>query len=174
MTDDKIKLIYEIAAKSFMLDANPTLYLTDDEVHNLSVRKGSLTDNERRKIEYHATMTEEILRQLPFPRKLANVTLFAGSHHEKLDGSGYPHGLAKAQLPLQAKILAIADIFEALTAKDRPYKKPMNLSQVISIMDSMKKDNHIDPDIFDLFISCQLHLHYAKKEMNPEQIDISE
>lgn len=174
MSDDKIDRIKNIASKTIVLNGETTPYLTEDEVHNLCIRKGSLTDNERGIIENHAKMTEEILSQLPFPQNLANVPKYAGSHHEKLDGSGYPHRLVKGELPLQARILAIADVFEALTAKDRPYKKPMSLSQAVKIMRFMKMDKHIDPDIYDLFISSRIHIDYAKKEMNPEQIDIPE
>lgn len=172
MTDEKRKRIRDIGAKIFVIDGKSRTYLTEDEINNLSIIKGSLTDDERRKVENHVTMTEEILGQLSLPRKLSNVPVFAGGHHEKLDGSGYPHGLAKAQLPLQSRIIAIADIFEALTAKDRPYKEPMSLSQALNIMDSMKKNGQIDTDIYDLFINCQLYLDYAKNEMNPDQIDI--
>lgn len=174
MSDDKIERVKDIASKSFLLNGETTPYITEDETQNLCIRKGSLTTDERGIIENHAKMTREILSQLPFPQNLANVPLYAGSHHEKLDGSGYPYHLDKESLPLQARILVIADVFEALTAKDRPYKEPMSLSQAVKIMGFMKMDKHIDPDIYDLFISNRLYIDYAKKEMNPEQIDIPE
>ncbi|WDN87605.1 hypothetical protein BuS5_00573 [Desulfosarcina sp. BuS5] len=97
---------------------------------------------------------------------------YAGAHHEKPDGSGYPRGLTSAQLPVQSKIMAIADIFEALTAGDRPYKKSMKLSEAIKIMDIMKKKRHIDPDIYDLFIKSRVYYEYAIKEMKKEQVDM--
>jgi response regulator RpfG family c-di-GMP phosphodiesterase len=173
MSDDRIERVKEIAGKTYSLNGEEEYYLSDDEVHNLCIRKGSLTDAERNIINNHAKMTQEILEQLPFPNRLTNVPVFAGGHHEKLDGTGYPNGLSAEDLPLQARILAIADVFEALTAKDRPYKKPMNLTQAVRIMGFMKKDKHIDPDIYDLFIEKRIYYDYAIKEMNPEQIDES-
>jgi len=171
MVDDKIDRIKTIARKEFQINGVRHPYLTDDEVENLTIRKGSLTNEERKIIENHALMTLKILDQLPFPRKLTRVPEYASGHHEKLDGSGYPRQLKAQDLSLQARIMAVADIFEALTAKDRPYKEPMKLSQAIKIMEFMKKDQHIDPDILDLFISSDLYLDYARKQMNPEQID---
>ena len=172
MDDDKIKKIKSIAEKTYLLDNKKHYYLTEDEVKNLCIRKGSLTKEERKIIENHAAMTLKILKQLPFPRKLANVPEYAAAHHEKLDGSGYPRGLTEKEMPFQSRIMAVADIFEALTAKDRPYKKAMKLSQAVKIMGFMKKDKHIDPDIYDLFINNHLFYDYAKKEMTPEQIDV--
>ena len=99
------------------------------------------------------------------------VPEIAAAHHEKLDGTGYPLGLKENQLSLQARIIGVADIFEALTAKDRPYKKPMNLSQALKILNFMKLDGHIDPNIHELFINNGLHREYAAKELDPDQID---
>ena len=171
MSDDKIDRIKEIATKTFVSPEGEQPYLTEEEVENLCIRKGSLTEKERKTIENHASMTKKMLNELPFPVKLARVSEYASSHHEKLDGSGYPLGLSKKELPLQSRIMVIADIFEALTAKDRPYKKPMNLSQAIKILGFLKKDKHIDPDIHDLFLERRLFYEYAQKEMAPEQID---
>jgi CheY-like chemotaxis protein len=112
-----------------------------------------------------------MLSELPFPKKLARVPQYAAGHHEKLDGSGYPDGLDEKTLPLQARIMAVADIFEALTAQDRPYKKPMPLSQAVKILGFMKKDRHIDPDVHDLFLSSKLFLKYAGQELAPAQFD---
>jgi len=174
MSDEYIARIEAIAAKTFFLDGQEQPYLDEFEVRNLSIRKGTLTDDERKIIEHHATMTMKILEQLPFPKILVKVPEYAGGHHEKLDGSGYPQGLAGDQLPIQSRIMAIADIFEALTAKDRPYRQPMKLSQVFRIMGFMKQDKHIDPDIFDLFINSRLYLQYARNALDPEQIDMPE
>ncbi|MFC1858509.1 HD domain-containing phosphohydrolase [Thermodesulfobacteriota bacterium] len=171
MSDENIQRISDIAARSYILNDKPHPYLNADEVKNLCIRKGTLTDEERKVIENHAMMSLKILQQLPFPANLANVPEYASSHHEKLDGSGYPRKLTENDLPLQSRIMAVADIFDALTAKDRPYKEPMKLSQVIKIMGFMKKDKHIDPDIYDFFIQSRLYYEYAQKEMNPEQID---
>ncbi len=171
MSDENIEALNVISQKTCTLLERTQPYLTEDELENLSIRKGTLADDERKIIENHATMTLKILKQLPFPRRLANVPEFAGGHHERLDGTGYPRKLTEKDLPLQTRILAIADVFEALTAKDRPYKKPMQLSQAIKIMGFMKNDRHIDPDIYDLFIQTGVYMEYAKKEMNPDQID---
>jgi HD-GYP domain-containing protein (c-di-GMP phosphodiesterase class II) len=113
-----------------------------------------------------------MLSQLPFPKKLHHVPTYAVAHHEKLDGTGYPLGLKADQLSLQSRIIAIADIFEALTAKDRPYKKEKNLSETLKIMGYMVKDKHIDPDLFDLFIKKKIYRDYAVRELSAQQIDI--
>lgn len=152
MDSARIARIEEIARKSYEIDGESRPYLTPDEVRNLSIPKGTITTGERRIIENHAEMTMKILEHLPFPRKLAKVPEFASSHHEKLDGSGYPHALSGDQLMVQARILAIADVFEALTAKDRPYKAPMKLTNAIRILEAMAKDGHIDPDLLQLFV----------------------
>lgn len=171
MDDAKIERIRGIAAKTFPLNGGQAAYLSADEVRNLTIRKGSLTDEERKIIENHAVVTTSMLEQLPFPKRLARIPVFAGSHHEKLDGTGYPNRLKAEDLPLQARILAVADVFEALTARDRPYKQPMKLSQALKILGFMKKDKHIDPDVFDLFVNTGLHRRYAEAELNPDQID---
>lgn len=171
MDEERLESLNSIAKKKFIIDGKPHNYLTDDELYNLSIRKGSLNDEERKIIEGHASLTNKMLEQLPFPKKLANVASYASGHHEKLDGTGYPLGLKADQLPLQARIMAIADVFEALTAGDRPYKQPMKLSQAVKILGFMKNDKHIDPDIFDLFIKEGIFQEYAKIELRPEQID---
>ncbi len=171
MSDEKIERIETIARKTYVMDGEAQNYLTPDEVQKLSIKKGTLTAKERAVIENHTTMTSKMLHKLPFPKLLAKVPDYAAAHHEKLDGTGYPQRLSKAEISVQARIMAIADIFEALTAPDRPYKKPMKLSQAIKIMGFMKKDHHIDPEIFDLFIESGIPFDYAQKEMNPDQID---
>ena len=112
-----------------------------------------------------------MLNQLPYPKHLRNVPAIAGGHHEKMDGSGYPKRLRKEDMPLTARMMAIADIFEALTAADRPYKKPKTLSESIRIMAKMKEEQHIDPDLFDLFLQSGVYLQYARQFLAPEQID---
>jgi HD-GYP domain-containing protein (c-di-GMP phosphodiesterase class II) len=174
MSDEKVARIKAIGSRIFLFKGKETPYLSENEQSNLCIRKGTLTDEERKIIENHAKMTFNITNCLPFPKRLARVPEYAAAHHEKLDGSGYPNGQGGDTLPLQCRILAIADIFEALTARDRPYKTPMSLSQAIKILGFMKKDGHIDPDIFDLFTESRTHFKYAKKEMNPEQIDITD
>jgi HD-GYP domain-containing protein (c-di-GMP phosphodiesterase class II) len=164
MSDDKIGRIKEIAAKTYLLPDGEHPYLIEEEIENLNVRKGSVTEKERRIIENHSAVAFKMLSQLPFPKKLHNVPLYASEHHEKLDGSGYPKGLTLINLPLQSRIIAVADIFEALTARDRPYRKPIDVSQALKIMDFMKKDNHIDPDIYELFVGTKLYEKYMEME----------
>jgi len=171
MDDDKLEKLQHIAQKTYRINGRQYPYLTENELLNLSIRKGNLTEEERKIIENHAELTFKMLNELPFPKKHAMVAEYAAGHHEKLDGSGYFRHLSKDDLPLQSRIMAIADIFEALTAKDRPYKAPMKLSQALEILSFLKKDGHIDPDIHDLVINSKLLLAYANAFMNPDQID---
>ena len=172
MTDDMIKRINEIANRQWTADGELKSILTDNEILNLCIRNGTLTEDERKIINNHARVTHMMLSQLPFPKKLKHVPYYAATHHERPDGSGYPLGLKGDQLPLQSRLLALADIFEALTAKDRPYKKGKTLSEVIKIMKFMVKDNYIDSELFDFFIKEQIYLDYAKEELAPQQIDL--
>ena len=146
--------------------------LNDAEVENLSIARGSLNDKERLVIQNHAAVTYKMLQSLPYPEHLKRIPEIASSHHETLDGKGYPRGLHDKELSIQARIIAIADVFEALTACDRPYKKAKNLSETLGIMNNMQKNRHIDADLYQLFIEKKLYLTYAKKYLNPEQIDI--
>jgi len=171
MDDDKLEKLQHIAKKKYHINGRQYPYLTENELLNLSIRKGNLTEEERKIIENHAELTFKMLNELPFPKKHAMVAEYAAGHHERLDGSGYFRHLSKDDLPLQSRIMAIADIFEALTAKDRPYKAPMKLSQALEILSFLKKDGHIDPDIHDLVINSKLLLEYANAFMNPDQID---
>lgn len=141
------------------------------EVHNLSVQRGTLNDGERKIINDHIVLTQEMLSQLPFPRHLKRIPAIAGNHHEKVDGSGYPQGLTGAQMGTSEKIMAIADVFEALTAADRPYKTPKTVSECVKILSFMKKDQHIDEDLFHLFLSSGVYKDYADRFLRPEQLD---
>jgi HD-GYP domain-containing protein (c-di-GMP phosphodiesterase class II) len=141
------------------------------EVYNLSIGRGTLTDEERYKINEHIVQTIKMLSHLPFPKQLRRVPEIAGCHHEKLDGTGYPRCLQKDNMSTEARIMAIADVFEALTAFDRPYKKGKTLSEAVKIMSFMSKDGHIDPDLFELFLKSGAYLEYANRYMRPEQID---
>ena len=145
--------------------------LSEDEVMNLSIERGTLNEDEREVVNNHIVATIKMLESLPFPKNLQNVPEYAGGHHEKMDGSGYPRGLKRNEMSVQARIMAIADIFEALTARDRPYKKGKKLSECLNIMGLMKKENHIDPDIFDVFIKSRVYLDYAEEFLDPKQID---
>ena len=141
------------------------------EVYNLSIGRGTLTQEERFKINDHMVQTIVMLEQLPFPKHLKRVPEYAGAHHETLIGTGYPRKLTKDDMSVPARIMAIADIFEALTAADRPYKAPKKLSDSIKIMSFMKKDQHIDPDLFKLFLESGVYRQYADMFLQPEQID---
>jgi HD-GYP domain-containing protein (c-di-GMP phosphodiesterase class II) len=172
MSDDKIERIEKIAKQQWNDKGETKPMLTEDEVYNLTIRKGTLTEEEREQINFHATMSNTMLEALPFPKKLARVPEIAGGHHEKLNGKGYPKGLDASQLTLEARILAIADIFEALTASDRPYKDAKKMSEVIKILGFMVKDGELDPDLLKFFYDQDLHIRYAKAELKPEQLDI--
>ncbi len=141
------------------------------ELYNLKVERGTLTTEERYKINNHVMQTIIMLEKLPYPKHLREVPAIAGGHHETMDGKGYPKKLDKEQMSLTARMMAIADIFEALTASDRPYKKAKKLSDSIRVMSFFKKDQHIDPDLFDLFLRSGVYLDYAQEYLDPEQID---
>ena len=146
-------------------------FLTDDEIKNLTIRAGTLTEEERRIINHHIEVTIVMLESLPWPRHLKNVPEYAGGHHERMDGKGYPRGLTRGQMSVQARVMGIADIFEALTAKDRPYKKGKTLTEALTILGKFKLNGHIDPDLFDIFMREQVYLRYAEQFLDPEQID---
>jgi len=141
------------------------------EIYNLTVRKGTLSQEERFKINEHIIMTIKMLDQLPFPEQLKRIPEYAGAHHETLIGTGYPKQLTKEDMSVPARIMALADIYEALTASDRPYKEPKKLSESIKILSFMVKDQHIDKDIFELFLTSGIYKEYGKKYLKPEQID---
>lgn len=144
---------------------------SNGEIENLCIKKGTLRDNERKHINDHIVATIKMLKSLPYPHHLKNIPEFAGGHHERMDGKGYPNGLTREEMSLPARVMGIADIFEALTSGDRPYKKAMPLSQALTILGKMKEENHIDPDLFDVFIHEKVYLEYAEKYLDPEQID---
>lgn len=171
MSLEKVRRLRSVAAQTFVVNGESRPYLLEDELANLSITKGSLTEAERKIIENHTVMTSKMLKALPFPKMYSRVPEYAAGHHEKLDGSGYPFGLRGDEIPLQARIMAIADVFEALTAKDRPYKQAMKLSQAVKILGFMVKDGHVDRDLFDLFVNTGVYRTYAERELNPEQID---
>lgn len=172
MEDEKIERVKRIAMRRWRdaKDQEQPL-LSDNEVYNLSIRKGTLTGEERKIINDHVVATIEMLSQLPFPKNLRRVPEYAGGHHERMDGTGYPKGLVEAQMSIPARMMAIADIYEALTAADRPYKKAMTLSQSLKIMKKMSQEKHIDADLFRLFVEAGVYRKYAQAHLKPEQID---
>jgi len=145
--------------------------LSREELENLQIGRGTLSIRERQIINNHVAVTIKMLESLPYPKHLRRVPEYAGGHHEKMDGTGYPHGLHRAEMSIPARMVAIADVFEALTANDRPYKKAMPLSQSLKILGRMKVDNHIDGDLFDVFMHDQVYLNYARQYLAPKQID---
>ena len=173
MGDDDVERVRQIAARyQWCNPAGEMVSLLDaDKLENLTIRAGTLTGKERQIINHHIEATNMMLERLPWPRNLRNVPEFAGGHHERMDGKGYPRGLTREQLSWQARMMGIADIFEALTANDRPYKKAMSLSQALSVMENFKNTNHIDPDLYDIFIKEKVYLQYAEKFLGPEQIN---
>jgi len=148
--------------------------LSAEEVENLTVTRGTLNQREREIINHHVVATINMLQDLPYPKSLRRVPEIAGAHHERLDGSGYPQGLHGAQVSVQARILGLADVFEALTAKDRPYKQGRTLREALSILGAMRDANQIDSDLFDLFVNQRIYLRYAVECLSPEQIDDQE
>ncbi|HSF70917.1 MAG TPA: HD domain-containing phosphohydrolase, partial [Methylotenera sp.] len=169
--EDK-KRVKEIANYEYKSDSGQSVkFLTENEVYNLTIERGTLTPEERMVINNHIVVTINMLEALPYPKDLRRVPEYAGGHHERMDGKGYPKGLKREEMSIPARMMGIADIFEALTSRDRPYKKAKTLSETLTILGRMKMDNHIDPDIFDLFIREKIYLRYAEKFLEPEQID---
>lgn len=145
--------------------------LEPGDVENLTIERGTLNEHEREVINQHVVTTIQMLEELPYPRSLRNVPFIAGCHHERMDGCGYPNHLTREQMSLQARILGLADVFEALTAKDRPYKPAMRVRTALDILGRMKDEGHIDPDLFDVFVGQKVYLRYAAHWLDPEQID---
>ena len=170
---DKELAQIERIAKHYHLVINDirTPLLNDDEVENLSIRRGTLTAGEHDVMKRHMDVTKNILDALPFPKHLSKVSEYALGHHEKLDGTGYPRGLTKEQMSIPARLMAITDIFEALSAVDRPYKKAKPVSECLFILGTMVEKNHLDPDIFAVFIESGVYKNYISEYADPEQLD---
>ncbi|MED5426237.1 MAG: HD domain-containing phosphohydrolase [Candidatus Neomarinimicrobiota bacterium] len=168
---EKQERVKNIAKQQIYLGGEKQPFLSREEVKNLNIPKGTLLAKEREIINDHIVITIEMLEQLPYPKQLKNVPEFAGGHHEKLDGTGYPKGLKGNEMSTQAKIMAIADIYEALTAADRPYKDGKKLSQAMRIMGYMKNDYHIDEELFEIFVKSGVYKKYAAKYIADTQID---
>ncbi len=157
-TDADLMRIQSLAEKSWV-DHQGTRQslLSDDEQMNLSIRRGTLNPEERQTMNDHMVATLDMLEQLPFPKHLRRVPEYAGCHHERMDGKGYPRGLTRDQMSIPARVMGVADVFEALTAKERPYKEPMKLSQALMIMGRMVEDKHLDPDLFAVFVETRVY-----------------
>lgn len=168
---EKQAKIAEIGGRTFMQGQESRPLLSADEVKNLTISRGTLTQEERVVINGHMVQTINMLEALPFPRNLQRVPEYAAGHHEKMDGTGYPRGLFAGDMSVPARIMAIADVFEALTAQDRPYKSAKKLSETMRIMGFMKRDNHLDPYLFDLFVLSGVYREYAKRYLPPALVD---
>lgn len=165
--------VRDIGARAWTdMDGAARQFLDADEVLNLSIQYGTLTADERKIINNHISVTVRMLESLPWPRHLRNVPEYAGGHHERMDGKGYPRGLRGEQMSVQARLMAIADIFEALTACDRPYKKGKMLSESLDILGKFALNGHIDPQLFDIFIRSKVYSEFAQQHMDPRQIDV--
>jgi HD-GYP domain-containing protein (c-di-GMP phosphodiesterase class II) len=172
MRDEEVERVKRIAEYRWTDTAgHEAKFLTDDEVKNLGIRSGTLNAEERQIINHHIIATIKMLEALPWPRHLKNVPEYAGGHHERMDGKGYPKGLTREQMSWQARVMGIADIFEALTAKDRPYKKGKTLSESLEILGRFSQNGHVDPDLFDVFVRRKVYLRYAEMFLDKEQID---
>lgn len=172
MDEDKQQRVRDIGEYRWLdphgVDAK---FFSENELLNLTISKGTLTNEERFIINNHMAVTIKMLEKLPFPPHLVNVPEYAGGHHERMDGKGYPKGLTREQMSLQARMMGIADIFEALSASDRPYKTGKPLTECLRILGFMKKDHHIDPDIFDVFVRQKVYMRYADEFLPANQID---
>ena len=171
MEEEDQKRVADIGNYKWNLEGEETNFFDEKDVRNLQIPKGTLLPEEREIINDHIVITIDMLNKLPYPKNLRKIPEFAGGHHEKLDGTGYPKGLKDEEMSVQAKMMAIADIYEALTAADRPYKDGKKLSQAMRIMGFMKKDYEIDEDLFEIFVKEGVYKQYAKKYLGEDQLD---
>jgi len=156
------------------LHGNQQPMLTEQEVAFLCIERGTISFDERQRINDHMTVTIQMLESLPFPKNLKRVPEYAGGHHEKMDGTGFPKGLKREQMSWPARMMAIADIFEALTASERPYKPAMKISQALTILQRMRDQQHIDSDLYQLFLRNRVWEVYAKQFLRAEQLDVED
>jgi len=171
MSHENVMMIQKIAQEPWDIDGERYIILTENEAYNVSIQKGTITEEERTIINEHAKVTVDILNNLPFPKKYKNVPQISGNHHERINGKGYPSGLKGNEISFEARILAITDVFEALTASDRPYKKANPLSVAMKILYFMAKEGDLDKDIVKFFYTSGLYMEYAKEHLPPSSID---
>jgi hypothetical protein len=172
MTEADTQRLQTLKTINWTLNNVSTPLITDEEHYNLSIPRGTLTAEERKVINHHIEATISMLETIKFPKHLRKVTEFAGGHHERVDGKGYPKGLVREQMSIPARVMAIADIFEALTAKDRPYKKAKKLSEALAILKKLKEEQHIDPDLYDAFMAHKVYKVYAEMFLDDFQVDV--
>ena len=172
LSDEEVLRIAALAAQHWRTaDGSLQPLLTADEAENLSIRKGTLNEAERQIINHHIDVTIQMLESLPWPRHLRHVPEYAGAHHERMDGKGYPRGLTREQMSIPARMIGVADVFEALTASDRPYKPGMELSQALEILARMAGEQHIDADLFEVFMRGNVWRDYAQRFLPAAQAD---
>ena len=171
-SQDDLARIQSMCCRTWQCAGQTVPSLSEDEVYNLSIPYGTLTVEERQIINHHIVATIAMLESIEFPSHLRNVPEFAGGHHERMDGKGYPRGLRREQLSVQARIMGIADIFEALVDAGRPYKKGKKLSEALYILNKMKNNGHVDPDLYDIFIEKKVYRRYAEQYVAAEQVDV--
>lgn len=171
LSQDEQAKLRSIGKRSYVEGGVRRPVLSADELENLCISRGTLTPAERLVINGHMVQTVRMLEALPFPRHLRRVPEYAGGHHERMDGKGYPKGLFAGDMSIPARVLAIADVFEALTAADRPYKAGKRLSETMRIMGNMKRENHLDPDLFDHFVKSGVYRRYAERYLSADLID---
>lgn len=171
MEDSKYDRLGQISEYEWELEGKRQPILNEDEVHNLCIRKGTINAEERKEMNDHMVHTVNMLESMPWPRHLRRVPEYACGHHEKMDGTGYPKGVLAGTMSIPARMMAVADVFEALTAGDRPYKPAKKLSEAMEIIAKFKKANHLDPDIVDLFVSSGVYMRYARQYLPEELID---
>ena len=168
LEDETLDKLKEISLRTYLdNEGQQQPFITEDELLNLSIRRGSITDAERKKMQDHAAVTLKMLKQIPFTKKLKNIPSFAGAHHEFINGKGYPLGLKGDEIPFEGKLMAVTDIAEALTASDRPYKKAMPLETVYRILRSMAGNGELDNDMVELFINEEIYNTYQAKHETP-------
>ena len=172
MMEADIQRLQSLKIINWTLNNVSTPLITDEELYNLSIPRGTLTAEERKIINHHIEATISMLEAIKFPKHLLKVTEYAGGHHERVDGRGYPKGLIREQMSIPARVMAIADIFEALTAKDRPYKKGKKLSEALAILKKLKEEQHIDPDLYDAFMAHKVYKTYAEMFLDDFQVDV--
>ena len=168
MNDANVECIQSMAKTPWVIDGVSYALLTENEAYNLSVQRGTLTKEERDIINEHAKISVDILNELPFPKKYQQIPQISGNHHEKINGKGYPQGLKEHEISFEARILAIADIFEALTASDRPYKKGNSIAQAMKILYFMAKEDDLDRNLVKFFYKSGLYLEYAQAHLPKE------
>ncbi|NCB11198.1 MAG: HD domain-containing protein, partial [Erysipelotrichia bacterium] len=172
MLDEDIEKLENISKQTYVKNGESLPLLTQDELYNLSIKKGTLTKEEIDIIKNHAQLSLDMISELPFPKKYKDVLNIACNHHEKLNGLGYPRGLSDSQISLEDRIMILADIFEALTASTRPYKEAMKLSTVENILTTMTKRGELDKNLVDFFFNHDIFKEYSKEELKDYQLDL--